>query len=151
MHPVIGATVLLKSYPTPFNPETLSPYELEREDEVRIQIYNPNGQLVRQLEIGLQSRGRYINRQKAAYWDGKTEQGEKVASGIYFYQLQAGAYTAIKKMVILKWSITQKFVFGISTVLVITNLCVLVACPEQSLAENRTSLFKISNGFRGYC
>ena len=57
----------------------------------------------------------------------------------------------VKKMVILKWSITQKFVFGISTVLVITNLCVLVAGPEQSLAENRTSLFKISNGFRSYC
>lgn len=102
MRPVIGATVLLQSYPNPFNPETWIPYELEREAEVRIQIYNTNGQLVRQLEIGLQSRGRYINRQKAAYWDGKTEQGEKVASGIYFYQLQAGAYTAIKKMVILK-------------------------------------------------
>ena len=102
VRPVIGATVLLQSYPNPFNPETWIPYELEREAEVRIQIYNTNGQLVRQLEIGLQSRGRYINRQKAAYWDGKTEQGEKVASGIYFYQLQAGAYTAIKKMVILK-------------------------------------------------
>ena len=48
----------------------------------------------------------------------------------------------VKKMVILKWSITQKFAFGIPTVLAITNLCVLVVCPEQSLAENRTSLFK---------
>ena len=95
-------TQLLSNYPNPFNPETWISYELGQETEVQIQIYNTNGQLVRQLDIGLQGPGRYVNRQKAAYWDGRTEQGERVASGIYFYQLQAGDYMAIKRMVILK-------------------------------------------------
>ena len=46
--------------------------------------------------------GRYLNSGQAAYWDGKTEEGEAVASGSYFYQLQAGDYLETKKMVILK-------------------------------------------------
>ena len=96
------STQLLANYPNPFNPETWIPYELERKAEVRIDIYNTEGQLMRQLDVGLRSGGRYINRQKAAYWDGKTEQGEKVSSGVYFYQLRAGHYRQTRKMMILK-------------------------------------------------
>ena len=100
--PVIKKTVLLQSYPNPFNPETWIPYELETEATVKIEIYNAAGQLVRTLDLGMQSRGRYISKSKAARWDGRTEVGERVASGLYFYVLKAGDFVAMKKMVILK-------------------------------------------------
>jgi len=62
----------------------------------------PMGQLVRTLNLGFQKRGRYLNREKAAYWDGRNETGERVASGVYFYVLKAGNFAATRKMVILK-------------------------------------------------
>ena len=67
-----------------------------------IEIYNTTGQLVRTLELGRQPRGRYISKSKAAYWDGRTEVGERAASGLYFYVLKAGNFVATRKMVILK-------------------------------------------------
>jgi len=100
--PVIKKTALLQSYPNPFNPETWIPYELEKEATVTIEIYNAVGQLVRTLNLGQQPRGRYINRAKAAYWSGRTEIGERAASGLYFYVLKAGNFTATRKMAILK-------------------------------------------------
>ena len=93
---------LLQNYPNPFNPETWIPYELEKEATVRIEIYNAAGQSVRTLDLGEQPRGRYINKSKAAYWNGRTEVGERTASGLYFYMLKAGNFTATRKMAILK-------------------------------------------------
>ena len=60
------------------------------------------GQRVRQLQLGLVTAGRYVTADQAAYWNGKSETGEAIASGTYFYQLQAGDYLETKKMVILK-------------------------------------------------
>ena len=100
--PIIKETVLLQSYPNPFNPDVWIPYELEREAEIKIEIYNAAGQLVRTLELGRQPRGRYISKSKAAYWDGRSEFGERAASGLYFYVLKSGNFVATKKMVILK-------------------------------------------------
>ncbi len=100
--PVIKKTVLLQSYPNPFNPETWIPYELEKEAAVKIEIYNAAGQLVRTLELGQQSRGRYISKSKAVRWDGRTKLGERAASGVYFYVLKAGDFVATRKMAILK-------------------------------------------------
>jgi hypothetical protein len=100
--PVIKRTVLLQSYPNPFNPDVWIPYELSKEASVRIELYNAAGQLVRTLELGVQQRGRYISKSKAAYWDGRTEFGERAASGLYFYALKAGDFVATRKMVILK-------------------------------------------------
>ena len=60
------------------------------------------GKRVRQLQLGMVTAGRYVTVDQAAYWNGKTETGEAVASGTYFYQLQAGDYTETRKMVILK-------------------------------------------------
>jgi len=100
--PVIKKTVLLQSYPNPFNPDVWIPYELEKESPVSIEIYNATGQLVRTLELGQQPRGRYISKSKAAYWDGRSEFGERAASGLYFYVLKSGNFVATKKMVILK-------------------------------------------------
>ncbi|MCY3740863.1 MAG: T9SS type A sorting domain-containing protein [Candidatus Poribacteria bacterium] len=95
-------TVLLANYPNPFNPETWIPYRLAKAANVQIPIYNAHGTVVRHLELGYQSAGYYISRNRAAYWDGKNDFGERVANGIYFYQLQADAVSPLRKMVILK-------------------------------------------------
>ena len=95
-------TALLANYPNPFNPETWIPYQLSKPTEVSIAIYTANGQLVRVLALGTQSAGMYQHRSRAAYWDGKNEVGEPVASGIYFYTLTAGDFTATRKMLIRK-------------------------------------------------
>ena len=91
-----------KILPNPFNPETWIPFQLSQDSQVAITIYDVQGQPIRQLELGQMAAGRYIRADQAAYWDGKTEAGEAVASGTYFYQLQAGDYIETKKMVILK-------------------------------------------------
>ena len=95
-------TSLLTNYPNPFNPETWIPYQLANDTNVQISIYDINGALVRQLDLGHQRAGYYTNRSRAAYWDGRNEFGEQVATGIYFYQLQAGSESFLRKMVILK-------------------------------------------------
>ena len=95
-------TVLLPNYPNPFNPETWIPYHLAHDAAVILTIYDTQGTVVRQLDLGYQSAGYYNNRRRAAYWDGRNESGELVASSVYFYQLRAGDYTAVRRMVILK-------------------------------------------------
>ena len=95
-------TALLGNYPNPFNPETWIPYHLATDADVTLTIYDAKGVLVRQLDLGSQPAGYYTNRQRAAYWDGHNESGESVASGIYFYQLRAGDYSATKRMLIVK-------------------------------------------------
>ena len=95
-------TVLLPNYPNPFNPETWIPYQLAAPANVTITIYAVNGQLVRTLELGHQAVGVYESQSRAAYWDGKNEVGEPVASGVYFYTFTAGDFIATRKMLILK-------------------------------------------------
>ena len=95
-------TALLPNYPNPFNPETWIPYHLGREAEVAITIYDTKGTRVRRLALGNQAAGYYAERGKAAYWDGRNERGEAVASGIYFYQFKAGDFAASRRMVIVK-------------------------------------------------
>ena len=93
---------LLANYPNPFNPETWIPYELSKSADVSVSIYAVDGQMVRQLDLGHQAAGFYQTRRRAAYWDGKNNVGESVASGIYFYTLTAGDFTATRKMLIRK-------------------------------------------------
>ena len=95
-------TTLLANYPNPFNPETWIPYHLAESAEVTLRIYAINGTLVRTLDLGHQPAGRYQARSQAAYWDGRNEMGESVASGVYFYTLTAGDFTATRKMLIRK-------------------------------------------------
>ncbi len=95
-------TVLLPNYPNPFNPETWIPYHLSKDADVTLRIYAMNGTLVRTLALGHQPAGIYQNRSRAAYWDGKNAFGEPVASGVYFYTLKAGDFTATRKMLIRK-------------------------------------------------
>ena len=98
----VKQTRLLQNYPNPFNPETWIPYQLATEADVTVVIYNSSGQLVRTLELGSQPPGLYLTQEKAAYWDGRSDTGEWVSSGTYFYHLHAGGYSAAKKMIILK-------------------------------------------------
>ena len=95
-------TALFPNYPNPFNPETWIPYQLVSPSDVSIAIYSSGGKLVRQLNLGHQPVGIYRHRTQAAYWDGKNEVGEPVASGIYFYTFTAGNYHATRRMLIRK-------------------------------------------------
>ena len=104
---LINATVptetdLLPNYPNPFNPETWIPYDLAQDADIHIHIYNLKGESIRQLSLGLRAAGTYRTQSRAAYWDGRNATGEPVASGIYFYTLQAGHFKATRQMVILK-------------------------------------------------
>ncbi|MYC75703.1 T9SS type A sorting domain-containing protein [Candidatus Poribacteria bacterium] len=95
-------TRLHANYPNPFNPETWIPYQLATDTDVCITIYNAQGVGIRTLQLGQQSAGYYTDRERAAYWDGRNELGERVVSGIYFYQLETDTTSALRKMVILK-------------------------------------------------
>ena len=95
-------TALLPNYPNPFNPETWIPYQLAKAADVMLTIYAVDGTAVRTLKLGHQPIGIYESRSRAAYWDGKNALGEPVASGLYFYTLSAGNFTATRKMLIRK-------------------------------------------------
>ena len=94
--------LLLQNYPNPFNPETWIPYQLSEDSPVSVSIYDTTGRLVRTLSLGFQSAGFYNSRSQAAYWDGRNALGERVASGIYFYQLTTPAFQQTRRLVILK-------------------------------------------------
>ena len=100
VHPKHNA--LLQNFPNPFNPETWIPYQLAEDSEVTVRIYSATGQLVRAMHLGYREAGSYVTRDKAAYWDGRNEAGEQVSSGIYFYSIAAGDFSATKKMTIGK-------------------------------------------------
>ena len=95
-------TALLPNYPNPFNPETWIPYHLAKPADATVHIYAAGGTLVRTLVLGHQSAGIYQSRSRAAYWDGKNELGESVASGVYFYTLTAGDFMGTGKMLVVK-------------------------------------------------
>ena len=101
--PVLPAeTALLSNYPNPFNPETWIPYQLAEPADVTLTIYSVDRKLVRSLVLGYQPAGIYQNRSRAAYWDGRNALGEPVTSGVYFYTLKAGDFSATRKMLMRK-------------------------------------------------
>ena len=93
-------TSLLPNYPNPFNPETWIPYQLAKPADVAVTIYAVDGTVVRTLALGHKSVGMYQGKSRAAHWNGKNAVGESVASGVYFYTLKAGDFTATRKMLI---------------------------------------------------
>ena len=95
-------TVLLSNYPNPFNPETWIPYHLADPAHVVLTIYSVDGKVVRRLDLGHQTAGIYQSKSRAAYWDGRNAVGERVVSGLYFYTLTAGDFTATGKMLIIE-------------------------------------------------
>ncbi len=96
------SSMLFQNFPNPFNPETWIPYQLADTANVIIRIYNLHGQMVRRLDLGYQQAGVYRDKAVAAYWDGQNGVGQPVASGQYFYTIEAGDFTATRRMVIVK-------------------------------------------------
>ena len=95
-------TVLLPNYPNPFNPETWIPYLLKDAADIRLTVYDVYGRAVRTLAVGFQPAGVYRSRDRAAYWDGRNENGEPVATGVYFCTLAGGDFRATRRMLIGK-------------------------------------------------
>jgi photosystem II stability/assembly factor-like uncharacterized protein len=96
----IAESRLMQNYPNPCNPETWIPYDLAEPGDVTINIYSSSGRLVRTLDLGYRRAGSYSDRDRAVYWDGANESGEKVSSGIYFYAIRSGKFSAVRKMII---------------------------------------------------
>jgi len=90
-------TCLEANYPNPFNPETTISYNLAEGQNVRLEVYNVKGQLVRTLVSESKPAGKH-----SVIWNGLDDQNRPVSSGIYYYKLSAGSFTNTKKMVLLK-------------------------------------------------
>lgn len=90
-------TSLGKNYPNPFNPTTTIQFSLAEAGRAKLSIYNTRGQLVRQL-----ADSDYLAGKHQLVWDGRDRQGKSVASGLYFYRLQAGKYSQSHKMILMK-------------------------------------------------
>ena len=93
---------LYANYPNPFNPETWIPFELSADSDVVVSIYALDGRRVRSLDLGARALGEHTGRDAAAYWNGRNDSGEAVASGTYIYELRAGADRSTRRMVLLK-------------------------------------------------
>jgi len=94
---VIPNYKLEQNYPNPFNPNTTIDYKISKPSNVTINIYNVNGQLIKELINEERNSGNY-----SLSWNGKDTKGNKVASGTYFYQIQTGDFMQAKKMLMLK-------------------------------------------------
>ncbi|HHZ92417.1 TPA: T9SS type A sorting domain-containing protein [Candidatus Poribacteria bacterium] len=95
-------TRLLPNYPNPFNPETWIPFELSQDSKVSVTIYDVSGTLIRSICVEYLETGSYVSQSRAVYWDGRTNTGERVASGTYFYTLRTDTSIFTQKMIILK-------------------------------------------------
>jgi hypothetical protein len=101
-NPMVEDTILLANYPNPFNPETWIPFQLKESSDVAITIYDQTGHLIKRINLGRKEAGRYVKKGDAVYWDGKNENGESVAGGLYFYTITAGNFKATRKMIVIK-------------------------------------------------
>ena len=89
---------LNQNYPNPFNPSTIISYQVPNDGEqVRLEIYNLNGQLVRVLLDKEEAAGEY-----QITWDGRSDNGSRVATGMYLYRIKAGSFVSVKKMIMVK-------------------------------------------------
>jgi hypothetical protein len=98
----VAETALLANYPNPFNPETWIPFDLSEAADVTVTVYTARGIAVRRLDLGRLAPGTYRGRADAAYWDGRNEVGEQASSGVYLYELRAGAHREMRRMVVRK-------------------------------------------------
>lgn len=88
---------LNQNHPNPFNPETVVPFSLPQAGDMHLAIYNTLGQEIRLLASGIKEAGFH-----RITWDGKNQNGQTLASGIYFVRLQAGTHHSVRKMMLLK-------------------------------------------------
>jgi len=94
---VDSGTLLRGNYPNPFNPETTIEFFLNEPGEVTIDIYNIKGQLVRSLVNNSYQAGTH-----RIIWDGKSDNGREVVSGVYFSRMETGDYSGVRKMIMMK-------------------------------------------------
>jgi hypothetical protein len=102
VYPIPAKTELLINYPNPFNPETWIPFRLAEDAFVTLTIYDITGKAIRTLDVGHKPAAVYETRDKAIYFNGQNDLGEQAASGIYYYTLTAGDFTATRKTLLLK-------------------------------------------------
>ena len=95
--PRAAGNELFQNYPNPFNPTTTIQYSVAEAGRVELTIYNVSGQRICTLIDDDILAGKY-----SEVWDGRNDRGRSVASGIYFYRLRAGSYSAVKKMMLLR-------------------------------------------------
>jgi len=88
---------LQQNYPNPFNPETVMKFSVPQDCWVSLKVFNLLGQVVTTLVDEQKSAGEY-----AVQWNGKNQQGQDVASGVYFYRIKAGDYESVKRMTLLR-------------------------------------------------
>ncbi len=88
---------LSQNYPNPFNPETVIKYTLPEDCHVELILYNILGQKVKTLVNQHQSAG-----YKMVHWNGRDDEGNEIASGLYFYRIETPKYSETKKMVLLR-------------------------------------------------
>ncbi|MFQ5633316.1 MAG: FlgD immunoglobulin-like domain containing protein, partial [bacterium] len=88
---------LEQNYPNPFNPSTVISFQLPVSTIVKLAIYNTMGQLVRTL-----ANGEFASGANSVTWDATDESGMRVASGVYLYRLQAGAFVSQRKLLLMK-------------------------------------------------
>ncbi|MGB9591969.1 MAG: T9SS type A sorting domain-containing protein, partial [Candidatus Kryptoniota bacterium] len=88
---------LQQNYPNPFNPSTTISYEIPTTEKVTLKIYDVLGRTVATLVDDVLQPGQYT-----AVWSGENSAGIRVATGVYFYRLQAGSFTSVRKMLLVK-------------------------------------------------
>jgi hypothetical protein len=88
---------LSQNYPNPFNPVTNIRFTVSKSAQVKIEVFNIVGQRVVTLVDQEMTPGTYV-----ADWDSKDENGSEVSSGLYFYRMQAGDFSDMKKMLLVK-------------------------------------------------
>jgi WD40 repeat protein len=98
----VKRTQLLPNYPNPFNPETWIPFDLAEAGPVEVVVYDDIGRVVRRVDLGQLPAGAYRTRERAAYWDGRNDAGESVASGAYFIELHAGSHRQTRRTTLAK-------------------------------------------------
>jgi glucuronoarabinoxylan endo-1,4-beta-xylanase len=85
---------LVQNYPNPFSSSTSIPYQLKTQSDIQVDIYDILGRVVKRFSVGTQSAGVH-----SILWDGRNNSGDRVATGIYFYKLQVGGESQVKKMI----------------------------------------------------
>lgn len=83
-----------QNYPNPFSSSTAIPYNLNKQSDIQVTIYDILGREIRKFMIGSQMTGLHN-----ILWDGRNSSGQKVANGVYFYRLHAGGESQVKKMI----------------------------------------------------
>jgi len=95
-------TALHASYPNPFNPDTWIPFSLSEDADVAVAIFDMRGQVVNSVAMGVLPAGRYSDRSRAIQWDGRDNNGEPAASGVYIVELRAGAERMRQKLTLAR-------------------------------------------------